>query len=295
MNRTVTTTSALLFAALSLAALPAGARDRRGGERRGGERGSASAPRQDHARARSDAGRPQGRPQVESRSMPRRDQAPGPGYQSRSYGPGEGRASIAPRGNYAAPRGNYGYATPRGNYGYSTPRGNYGYATPRGNYGAPSYRGYDRPYYSRPYSRSYNYVPYRPYYFGRPYYSFRPHLSIGFGLWIGDPVPYPWGYLGTYRPRVFGYYDSYGPYATPSVSVYGGVSFDIRPSEAEVFVDGEYVGTAGMFPPNGAPLTLTPGVHQIGVQLEGFRPMDWSVTIQPGQVVPYRGDLQQNQ
>ena len=79
---------------------------------------------------------------------------------------------------------------------------------------------------------------------------------------------------------------------TAGVSVYGGLSFDIQPPEAEVIADGEYVGTVSMFPPNGAPLTLTPGQHRIVVQREGYRAMEWDVTIEPRQVIPYRGTMQ---
>ena len=125
------------------------------------------------------------------------------------------------------------------------------------------YRSYSsRPYGSRTYVRPYSYVPYRPYYFSRPYYSFRPRLSIGFGLWLGYPVPYPYAYLGGYSPRVFGYYGE--PYYSVSagVSIYGGLSFDIQPPDADLFVDGDYVGPVGSFTPNGEPLTLTPGVHR---------------------------------
>ncbi len=151
-----------------------------------------------------------------------------------------------------------------------------------------------------------HYAPYRPYYFGHAYYSFRPYWSIGFGLWAGYSVAYPYGYFyAGYAPRVYGTYysttdyysggDYYGvePYmAKPAVSVYGGVSFDIQPSDADVFVDGEYVGTVGTFAPTGEPLTLTPGEHRIAIQRSGYRPMEWDVTIEPGQVVPYRGAMQ---
>jgi hypothetical protein len=78
----------------------------------------------------------------------------------------------------------------------------------------------------------------------------------------------------------------------PGVPVYGGVSFDIQPGDAELYVDDEYVGTIGSFTPNGEPLTLTPGQHRIVVQRDGFRSMEWDVTIQPGQVIPYRGEME---
>ena len=71
----------------------------------------------------------------------------------------------------------------------------------------------------------------------------------------------------------------------------GGISFDIQPSDADVFVDGEYVGPVANFTAYSEPLTLTPGVHRIAIQREGFRSMEWDVTIEPGQVIPYRGGL----
>ena len=63
------------------------------------------------------------------------------------------------------------------NYGYS----NNGYR----NY---AYRG---GYYARP-----------PVHFYHPYYSFRPRFSVGFGLWLGYPVPYAYSY---YDPFYYGY------------------------------------------------------------------------------------------
>jgi hypothetical protein len=192
----------------------------------------------------------------------------------RSYGQPAYRTQV-PRGSYAAPRSSYGPS--QGGYRAEYSRSNLA-----------------RPYFSRPYVRPYNFVPYRPFYFSRPYYSFRPQLSIGFGLWLGFPVPYPFAYLGSYRPRIFGYYAPGAYNVAPGVPVYGGVSFDIQPSDADLIVDGQYVGTVGTFGPYAEPLTLTPGWHRIVVQRDGFRPMEWDVTIQPGQVMPYRGAMEQN-
>ena len=77
----------------------------------------------------------------------------------------------------------------------------------------------------------------------------------------------------------------------PALQLYGGVSFDIQPSDADLFVDGEYVGSVGTFTPYGEPLTLWPGVHRIAIVRDGFRTMEWEVAVQPGQVIPYRGML----
>jgi hypothetical protein len=158
------------------------------------------------------------------------------------------------------------------------------YAVPRVETYRPSYGSTYRPTY-RPSYRVY--VPYRPHYFARSYFTFRPRLSIGFGFWLGYPVAYPYAYLGTYVPRVYGRVGVVAP-----VSVYGGLSFEISPWDAAVFVDGEYAGTVGNYPPNAPPLTLTPGLHRIEIQAEGYRPMTWDVTIVPGQVIPWQGAMQ---
>jgi hypothetical protein len=141
------------------------------------------------------------------------------------------------------------------------------------------------------YVRPQHYQPYKPYYFSRPYYGFRAHLHVGFGVWLGGSVPYPWAFFGTYVPRVYGYYGQgyYG--VAPSVQQYGGLSFDIRPADADLYADGEYVGTVGTFTPYGEPLTLWPGVHRIAIVREGFRTVEFEVAVQPGHVIPYRGML----
>jgi len=186
---------------------------------------------------------------------------------ARDAGPRDyGRREVAPR--QSAPRQDY---APR-----YEPRRDMGraYVAPRSNY-RPGYRGI---------------APYRPYFFGRPYYAFRPRLNIGFGLWLGFSVPYPRAWV-TYPPPVYGYYQG-AVRIVPGAATYGGVSFDITPADADVYLDGEYIGRAGDFAPNAAPLTLTPGPHRIEVQANGYRPMNWDVDIIPGQVIPFRGDMQ---
>lgn len=156
----------------------------------------------------------------------------------------------------------------------------------RRGYAVPRERDYRRAY--RPtYRVVAPYRVYRPHYFARAYFTFRPRLNIGFGFWLGYPVSYPYAYLGTYVPTVYGQVGVARP-----VSVYGGLSFEVSPYDAAVFVDGEYAGTVGQYPPNAPPLTLTPGPHHVEVQAAGYRPMEWDVTIVPGQVIPWQGAMQ---
>jgi hypothetical protein len=131
----------------------------------------------------------------------------------------------------------------------------------------------------------------RPVHVYQPYYAFRPRTSFSFGLSIGYPVAFP----GWYDPfRYDGYY--YPGYRSPYPSgsyrtVYGGFSFDIQPLDADIYVDGDYVGTAGEFDPYDAPLTLAAGLHRVEIDARGCRPVSFDLTVLGGQVIPYRGSL----
>jgi hypothetical protein len=288
-----TFTPTVLLVAMALAPLPAAAQERRrpGGAREGqavaSDRGQA--PRQQDTRAGGGAA---------ARGSAVHVPAPGPHYST------PGPQSSAPRQQYATPRQQYsaprqpsaaphqqysaprpearGYAVPRPNYGPSYGRGpSYGYAPSHG-YG-PS-RGYGP-------SHGYRLPAYRPYGFGHPYYAFRPHTHIGFGVWLGFGVPYPYGYVASYPPPVYGYYQ--GRFCVvPNARVYGGISFDIAPAYAPVYVDDEYIGVASDFGPDMRPLTLVPGPHRIVVSVGGYRPLSWNVTVVAGQVIPFNGAIE---
>jgi len=171
-----------------------------------------------------------------------------------------------------------------------------------------------------------------PFRYGHPYYAFRPHVSLGFGLWVGYPVAYPYAYFGysypyaystaypypypypypysyPYPAAAYGYPPSgypqsgYPPANYPaqpqgSVGVQpgqrdsGGVSFEITPNTAAVYVDGQYVGTVANFGPTLAPLALTPGRHHLEVRSAGYQTMSFDADVTAGQVVPFRGTMQ---
>ena len=167
-----------------------------------------------------------------------------------------------------------------------------------------------------------------PYRFARPYYAFRPRVSLGFGLWAGFPVAYPYyysyGYPSAYPyayapPYPYPYAYSYpSPYPAPaygypspgyppanypgpapgSVGVQpgqaesGGVSLEITPSTAAVYVDGQYVGSVANFAPTLQPLALTPGRHHLEVRSPGYQTMVFDADVVPGQVIPFQGTMQ---
>jgi hypothetical protein len=181
-----------------------------------------------------------------------------------------------------------------------------------------SYRGYGgHGYYSRPPVRFYH-----------PYYSFRPRFSLSFGLWAGYPVPYAYSYYDpfyygpsyAYPYPATGYptnpypanpypanpYPAYPPQTSYPQTVpdpnsigvqqgqanLGGLSFDITPSDAQVLVDGNFVGTVGQFSPSSQPLGLSAGNHRIEVEAQGYRTISFDVNIIAGQVLPYQGAME---
>ena len=73
----------------------------------------------------------------------------------------------------------------------------------------------------------------------------------------------------------------------------GGVSFEITPDTAEVFVDGSYVGTAREFTPSTRPLDLSAGHHRIEIRSRGYRTLTLEENIVAGQVLPFQGTMEQ--
>src|SRR5262249_47154272 len=134
----------------------------------------------------------------------------------------------------------------------------------------------------------------RPYY-ARPYYArpyvFRPRTRVAFGIFVGYPVPYAYAY--PYPVPVYGYAAPVAPVVVgPNSTQYGGVSLDINPPDASVYVDGGYAGLVQDFDGTRQTLTLTYGRHRIEVTAPGYEPLTFDVDVIGGQIVPYQGDLQ---
>ena len=85
------------------------------------------------------------------------------------------------------------------------------------------------------------------------------------GGWYYDPFFYdPWyGYAGQWGP----YYRPYGRYLPADASV----RLEVKPAEAEVYVDGYYAGIVDDFDGAFQRLHLPPGEHEIELYLQGFR------------------------
>jgi hypothetical protein len=127
------------------------------------------------------------------------------------------------------------------------------------------------------------YGPYRPYYYG-----YRPGLTIGFYAGLGYPYGYPYYYGNPY-------YDSgyYAPYAYPPPvygraqpsMAYGGVRVQGAPHDAQVFVDGYYMGIADDFDGPTQHLNLEAGEHDVEIRTANQTPVGFTVLVQPDQTV----------
>jgi hypothetical protein len=119
--------------------------------------------------------------------------------------------------------------------------------------------------------------------FSRPWFSFRALARLPFGLTLGVATPFP----SWYRPYIVGRPGYVSPYMP-----YGGITFDIEPRNAELWVDGDYVGRVSDYTYYDPPLTLVAGVHEIELRGDRYtQPLVFDITVISGQVIPYQGTL----
>ena len=108
------------------------------------------------------------------------------------------------------------------------------------------------------------------------FYVVRPQVNLGSDVWVGSPINYSTVTVTPAPVRVL-------PVAT------GGMSFDITPTFASIYVDGTYVGTAADFSTINTPLILSPGRHHVKIKADDYKTMTFDTEIVSGQIVPYGG------
>ncbi len=223
MNVAKTLISSGVLAALVGVPSPGFAQRTSGGHSREGatsrgtavSRGESSNPRGGGSRQENNAQRESRAPResgaVRERSAPRENVAPrggdsgqrsvvvpGGGVTSRSYNGAANNGGSYNRGSYNGGSHNGGSYSSGSHNGGSYNRGSY-------NHGSYYRGGYNR-----------GYVRVAPVRYYRPYYSFRPHLSLGFGLWVGYPIAFSYGYYDPYYyPYSYPYPSAYPTYSAP--------------------------------------------------------------------------------
>lgn len=173
-------------------------------------------------------------------------------------------------------------------------------------YGYPYYGAYYPPYYYGAYSSPYPYYP--PYSYDDPPRSSAPAYPppSNYGDNSGTYPQPPNGYTyqqqpnGTFQQQPNGAYQQQpnGSIGVPQggqpgdQQASGGMTFEITPSDASVFIDGTYMGTGHDFGPTLQPLGLSVGRHHIEIRAEGYKTMSFDADVTAGQVTPYRATLQ---
>jgi hypothetical protein len=128
-----------------------------------------------------------------------------------------------------------------------------------------------------------------------PYYgSYWPWgfggLGFGFGSYYGGY------YSALYDPWYGGYgYGGYGggyPASSYTTGFEGSLRLKIKPRDAQVFVDGYYVGVVDEFDGVFQRLHIEAGPHRIEVSAPGFEPLTFDVRVRFDETTNLEGELQ---
>ena len=159
--------------------------------------------------------------------------------------------------------------------------------------------------YSAAFYNPYFYGPYYdPYYYGSPY----PYYPYGYPAPGYPPAPayppsaYPPSYPSSpntpsspdpnYSPSGSGNYPPSGAGSIDVQTDMGGLSFEVTPSDAQIYIDGTYMGTVGQFTPQSQPLGVKSGHHKLEIRADGYRTMTVDADVIAGQVLPFQGEME---
>jgi hypothetical protein len=162
------------------------------------------------------------------------------------------------------------------------------YAVPRTTHVVNDWH-HDHPYYPERshHYHSYYVAPTHFYYY--PGYYYYPHYlypygygAFGLGYFYYDP--YAWAPVASihYDGSSYGY-----GYGNPT----GSLRLQVRPRDAEVYVDGYYAGMVDEFDGTYQSLSLEEGEYHIEIVAAGYETIAFDVRIQPGRSINYRGDM----
>jgi hypothetical protein len=120
---------------------------------------------------------------------------------------------------------------------------------------------------------------------------------------IGAYNPWLYAYNGLYDMPFYGAFDPFAVdfgYAgsqvwtptTPAKDETGVLHLNVKPHDAEVYIDGGLVGKANQFEGVFHRLRLADGVHRVELRAPGYEPLVVNVRIQAGESMTYRGTLE---
>ena len=136
------------------------------------------------------------------------------------------------------------------------------------------------------------------YYYNRyPYGYYWPGYGFGMGYFYD---PYLWGYgpASYYDPYYYGGYGGGGGYVQYREGQYrpvGSLRLKVQPRDAQVYVDGYFVGEVDSFDGVFQKLTIEEGAHRVEIRAQGYETAQFEVMVIPGQTVTYKGDMKRIQ
>jgi len=160
-------------------------------------------------------------------------------------------------------------AVPRGTNNYSTG------SVSRPGYSNTTVVGRDRAsYYHKPtyVGKNYYYYPHHRY----------PHGYGAFGIGYFYYDPYVWAPTWYYNGYNYGYGNGYPV---------GEIRLQVRPRDAEVYIDGYYAGLVEDFDGTFQALRLEEGTYHVEIVAPGFETIQLDVRIQGGRTITYRADM----
>jgi hypothetical protein len=118
------------------------------------------------------------------------------------------------------------------------------------------------------------------------------YIGIGGWGWYGYPG---YGYYGAYGyPGYYGGYAGYGGYTTvyPAVgATHGALDLDVSPESAQIYVNGDLVGTADDFDGYPTFLWLEKGTYDVVIFAPGFQTLSRQYSIYGGMVIDVNDSL----
>ena len=138
------------------------------------------------------------------------------------------------------------------------------------------------------------YYPVYPYY---PWGFWGPGYGFGLGYLYYDPFysgyGYGFGYPGGYGGYSGGGYGGGGGgYAvSQSYRDNGSLRLKIDPRQAQVYIDGYYVGLVDEYDGAFQKLGVEGGGHKVELKADGYEPLQFEVLITPGETVTYKGEM----
>jgi hypothetical protein len=156
------------------------------------------------------------------------------------------------------------------------------------------YDPYNSFYYDPYYTGRYSYWSPFGYGYGLGYFSYDPFLFSGFGYpgYYGGGLADP--YFGGYGYGGGGGYGGAGGYSSRYGQAYrevGSLRLKVRPANAQVSIDGYFVGVVDSYDGAFQRLSVEAGAHKVELRAEGFEPVQFDVMITPGETITYKGEL----